>query len=111
VLPLYFPLRSSFIIVCHGSRAVDNYSGQSYEHSRAWVERRMLFSSSVFAIDICAYAVMSNHVHMVFYVEVKQMQLWFDNNMAQRWHMLHKSALLTQMFVRGDILSQGQRVT
>ncbi|MFT4807894.1 MAG: hypothetical protein ACI9LX_001217 [Paraglaciecola sp.] len=31
---------------------VDNYSGQSYEHRRGWVEQRLLFLSSVFSIDI-----------------------------------------------------------
>jgi REP element-mobilizing transposase RayT len=46
---------------------VGKYSGQSYEHRREWVEKRMLFLSSVFAIDICAYAVMNNHVHMVLH--------------------------------------------
>ena len=34
---------------------VDNYSGQNYEHRRGWVEERLLFLTSVFAIDICAY--------------------------------------------------------
>ena len=33
---------------------VDNYSGQSYEHRRAWVEERLLFLSSVFSIDSAA---------------------------------------------------------
>jgi hypothetical protein len=46
---------------------VGKYSGQSYEHRREWVEKRMLFLSSVFAIDIFAYAVMNNHVHMVLH--------------------------------------------
>jgi REP element-mobilizing transposase RayT len=49
---------------------VDPYSGQSYEHRRAWVEERLLYLCSVFAIDICAYAVMSNHVHLVLHVDV-----------------------------------------
>ncbi|MFT4789884.1 MAG: REP element-mobilizing transposase RayT [Paraglaciecola sp.] len=90
---------------------VDKYSGQSYEHRREWVEKRMLFLSSVFAIDICAYAVMSNHVHMVLHVDVKQTQVWSDNNVVQRWHRLHRGTLLTQMFVRGDTISQGQQQT
>jgi REP element-mobilizing transposase RayT len=90
---------------------IDNYSGQSFEHRRGWVEERLLFLASVFSIDICAYAVMSNHVHVVLHVDVKQVQFWTDNDVVSRWHRLHKGTLLTQMFVRGDTLSQGQQLT
>jgi REP element-mobilizing transposase RayT len=90
---------------------IDNYSGQSYEHRRGWVEKRLLFLSSVFAIDLCAYAVMSNHVHVVLHVDVKQTQVWSDYDIVQRWHRLHKGTLLTQMFARGDTIGKGQRLT
>ncbi|AGH42474.1 transposase [Paraglaciecola psychrophila] len=90
---------------------IDNYSGQSYEHRRGWVEKRLLFLSSVFAIDLCAYAVMSNHVHVVLHVDVKQTQVWSDYDVVQRWHRLHKGTLLTQMFARGDTIGRGQRLT
>jgi hypothetical protein len=33
---------------------VDDYSGQNYEHRRGWVEERLLYLSSVFAIDSAA---------------------------------------------------------
>ncbi len=47
----------------------DPLTGRSFEHRRAWVEKRMLFLAQVFAIDICAYAVMSNHTHLVLHVD------------------------------------------
>ena len=43
---------------------VDHYSGQSYEHRRQWVVDRIRLLSSLFAIDVCAYAVMHNHYHL-----------------------------------------------
>jgi REP element-mobilizing transposase RayT len=46
----------------------DEYSGTSYDHKRARVEDKILWLSSVFAIGIRAYAVMSNHVHLVLRV-------------------------------------------
>jgi putative transposase len=46
-------------------RVKDTFTGQSYEHRLGWVEECLLFLGSVFAIDIAAYAVMSNHTHMV----------------------------------------------
>ena len=39
----------------------DKYSGQNFEHRRAWLVERFKRLSQVFAIDIAAYAVMSNH--------------------------------------------------
>jgi hypothetical protein len=40
--------------------AVDHYSGQSYEHRHQWIADRIRLLSSLFTIDVCAYAVMSN---------------------------------------------------
>lgn len=40
----------------------DELSGKSFEHRRAWVEDKLLDLSQVFAIDICAYAVMNNEL-------------------------------------------------
>jgi hypothetical protein len=55
---------------------MDKYSGQSYDHRQGWVEDRLLFLSAVFTIDICAYAVMSNHTHVVLYVDKIEADSW-----------------------------------
>ena len=39
----------------------DSHSGHSFEHRRQWIEDRLLVLAGIFAIDIAAYAVMSNH--------------------------------------------------
>ena len=90
---------------------VDSYSGQSYEHRRGWVEERLLFLSSVFSIDICAYAVMSNHVHLVLHVDVDKASQWSDKQVLALWHTLYKGTLLTQKFMRDEQLSQGELIT
>ena len=54
---------------------------------------------------------MSNHVHVVLHVDVKQTQIWSDNDVVERWHRLHKGTLLTQMFARGYTLSSSQQLT
>ena len=43
----------------------DRFTGQSYEHRRGWVEDKLLELAKVFCVDVCAYAVMSNHTHLV----------------------------------------------
>jgi REP element-mobilizing transposase RayT len=62
----------------YGSRAIDKYSGTSYEHRRAWVEEKVLWLSSVFSIGICAYAVMSNHVHLVLCVDKDEVDFYYS---------------------------------
>ena len=41
---------------------IDHQTGKNYEHRRQWIEDRIRILSSIFTIDICAYAVMSNIV-------------------------------------------------
>jgi hypothetical protein len=43
---------------------IDHINGTSYEHRRQWIVNRLRILSSLFAIDICSYAVMSNHYHI-----------------------------------------------
>ncbi|MEP2653035.1 MAG: transposase [Paraglaciecola sp.] len=90
---------------------VDDYSGQSYEHRRGWVEDRLLFLSSVFGIDVCAYAVMSNHVHVVLHVDVDKALSWSDKDVVTLWHSLYRGTLLTQKFMRDEIFTQGEWIT
>ncbi|MFT6139758.1 MAG: hypothetical protein ACJAXN_000954 [Psychromonas sp.] len=44
---------------------IDSTTGDNYEHRREWVDSRITELATIFAIDICAYAVMSNHLHVV----------------------------------------------
>lgn len=77
----------------------DHYSGKSYEHRRAWVENRLLKLASAFSIDICAYAVMNNHTHVVLHVDENKAKSWSPEEVLQRWHKLHKGTLLTHQFL------------
>ena len=63
----------------------DAHSGQSYEHRRQWVVDRLGQLSRLFAIGICAYAVMSNHYHLVLKVDAEQAQGWSEREVAERW--------------------------
>ena len=49
---------------------IDDYSGKSYEHRRQWVEDRLAQLAELYAVSIWAYAVMSNHLHVVVEMHV-----------------------------------------
>ena len=78
---------------------VDKHTGHSYEHRRQWVEDRLLFLGSVFSIDICAFAVMSNHTHVVLHIDKEQALNWSELEVLERWHKLYSGTLLTQRFM------------
>ncbi|GHF91132.1 hypothetical protein GCM10017161_18640 [Thalassotalea marina] len=74
----------------------DAYTGKSYEHRRQWVEKKLFQLAEVFAIEVCAYTVMSNHVHLVLFVNEEQAKNWSMDDVLTRWHQLFKGTLLTQ---------------
>src|SRR5690554_2353719 len=56
----------------------DTYTQRDYSHRNAWVIGRLTRLASVFAIDVCACAVMSNRYHLVLHVDRKRAQGWSD---------------------------------
>ena len=66
----------------------DAYSGCSYEHRKGWVEERLLALAECFAVGLYAYAVMTNHVHVVLHVDPQIAQAWSDEEIAGRWTRL-----------------------
>ena len=63
----------------------DKYTGQSFEHRRQWMVERMHQLASIFSINICAYAIMSNHYHLVLHIDEQENQLLSDEQVCQRW--------------------------
>jgi REP element-mobilizing transposase RayT len=43
---------------------VDHTSGKNYEHHRQWIANRLRLLASFYSINICAYAIMSDHFHI-----------------------------------------------
>jgi REP element-mobilizing transposase RayT len=89
----------------------DSHSGRSYEHRRQWIEDRLLEVADVFAIDISAYAIMSNHYHVVLHIDSDVAQAWTYKEVAERWHRLFSGSLLSQRFVRGEALTKAELKT
>ena len=51
----------------------DKYSGQSFEHRRQWIVERIRFLTDIFPIEVCDYSIMSNHYHLVLYVNEEEL--------------------------------------
>ena len=90
---------------------VDRESGRSYEHRRAWIEDRLRVLSSLFSIHLCAYAVMSNHYHLVVKLDPDETKGWTDDEVLQRWTSLFRGPLLAQRYRAGEALSAAEHAT
>jgi len=88
---------------------VDRFSGTSYEHRRQWIVDRIKVLSSLFSIELCAYAVMSNHYHLVVKLNPDEADRWSDDEVLERWTALFKGPLLVQLQRAGNPLSTIER--
>jgi len=68
----------------------DAISGYDFEHRRAWLEHRLQTLAGLFAIDLCGYAVMSNHYHVVLHLNTDRLRAWDDEDIIARWQRLHR---------------------
>ena len=82
----------------------DSYSGKNYDHRRGWVESLLFELEAVFAIDVAAFAVMSNHLHVVLRVDIETVNRWTDREVLEQWHKLFKGDELTHKFVKGELV-------
>lgn len=88
----------------------DVHSGQSYEHRRQWVVDKLGQLSRLFAISVCAYAVMSNHYHLVLKVEQDTASSWSEREVAERWVALFQWPLLVRRWYQGESLIEPELI-
>lgn len=80
----------------------DSLTGNNYEHRKQWVITRLRELSEVFAIDICAYTIMSNHYHLVLRVNQEQASSWTKTQVADRWGKLFSLPQLVARYLRSE---------
>lgn len=88
---------------------VDEYAGKNYSHRKQWVIERLESLCSIFAVEVCAYAVMSNHYHLVLYVDRDRARRWTKQEVIDRWTALFRAPTLVKRWQNGEAL-EAERV-
>ena len=78
--------------------------GRDLNYRKPWFLKRLKLLGEVFAIDIPAYAVMSNHYHLVLHVDKARVDSWSMEDVISRWLQLYRGPEIIQRFVLGEIL-------
>ena len=63
----------------------DALSGRSFDHRKDWIEARVIELAGIFSVSVLAYAVMSNHVHVVLHVDPQKAADWSEAEVAEPW--------------------------
>src|SRR5210317_1513720 len=86
----------------------DSITGFDFEHRRQWIVDRIRLLCSVFSIDLCAYAVMSNQYHIVVRIDADAATHWTDEEVARRWLQIFTGPLLIHRYLAGVKLNSGE---
>jgi REP element-mobilizing transposase RayT len=79
----------------------DEYAGKDYSHRKQWVVQRLRHLANSFAIDVCAYAIMANHYHLVLNVDRNRAASWTRDEVVARWAALFKIPVVIQQWQQG----------
>jgi len=86
----------------------DSVTGFDFEHRRQWIVDRIKLLCSVFAVDLCAYAIMSNHYHIVVKINADESRNWSNDEVAARWMQIFSGPLLMHQYLSNASLTEGE---
>ncbi len=73
----------------------------NFEHRRGWILARLNLLQNMFAVDISAFALMSNHYHLVVRVDVTRANDWSYQEIIERWQLLFRLPVLIERYLGG----------
>lgn len=81
---------------------IDNATGNDYSHRKQWIVDKVAELSAIYMIDVCSYAVMSNHYHLVLKINHEQAKLLSDDEVIERWTQLFNGNVLVARYLKGE---------
>ncbi|MDO3387521.1 transposase [Gilvimarinus sp. SDUM040013] len=80
--------------------------GYDFEHRRGWIVQRIKQLATIFTTDVAAYAIMSNHYHVVLRVNREEAEALSQEEVIERWCQVFKGPVLVQQFRTGSSLTE-----
>ncbi len=59
--------------------------GEGYEHRKQWIEDRLELLAENFAIAVCGFSVMDNHLHVLVRLDPDLADGWSEEEVVRRW--------------------------
>lgn len=84
----------------------DHFTGRSLEHRRTFIESELLRLGQVFFLELVSYSVMSNHFHVILFIDQVEQRAAGAKDIVSRWHQLHHGNPVSTKFLDGDQLEE-----
>ena len=68
----------------------DHLTQSNFDHRKDWLVEKLAELSAIFAIRICAYAVLSNHFHLVVRIDSERARSWSNAEVVERYGRLFR---------------------
>lgn len=88
----------------------DPVSGRNFDHRKGIILERLKLLAETYAIDLCAYALMSNHYHLVVKLDPKRAAVWTEEEVARRWRRLYRGPHFVASWLEGAELADEEKV-
>jgi len=72
----------------------DYKTGKDYSYRKDWIAQRLEQLASVYLIDIVAFAILENHLHVVVRTLPDEVEKMSDRDVAIRWLSLHPGRMI-----------------
>jgi len=59
--------------------------GEGFEHRKQWIEDRLETLSGCFAVSVCGFSVMDNHLHVLVRLDADESSSWSAEEVIRRW--------------------------
>jgi REP element-mobilizing transposase RayT len=82
--------------------------GDENSHRKQWIEDRLQELAAIFAIDVCGFAILDNHLHVLLRLDLARAKAWSAEEVMARWFELcppkdhyRKPVVVTKAWIAG----------
>jgi len=66
-------------------QGIDKLTGKDFSHRKLIMEKRIRFLAGVFSIDVCGFAILDNHFHLILRIRPDIVAQWDSRKIARQW--------------------------
>jgi hypothetical protein len=68
--------------------------GEGVTHRKAWIEARLEVLAKHFAVSVCGFAILDNHLHVLCRLDPGVADGWSDDEVVRRWIAVYRPSCL-----------------